>query len=299
MPDASYTPTATFRVPSIIPDGPAPASEVWRDALDALTAAQSALTGLMVWAPRMYTSGTRSGGAASDTGVYVGAIPKVVLADPDGTVRVHAVAATQLNTGTHAAGALGTSSNFYVYVYVASNGAAPTFLITGTAPAANMVWHPSQATYRYVGSFTTNAAGDPRPFRMAGGRYLYEIDGGDVLADFTVYSGDPGGVQQDLSLQGLIPSTSGKALIRWVAYSTGASKVFSMLQGAASPSAYVTLDAPTAPGGGTSFNTETTELPVAPYAPVSSVFNTISITGNGGGVASVDVYALGYEEALA
>ncbi len=297
MPQA-YTPAPALRAPTVVPDGHPSGAEVWRDALDALTAAQSALLGHLLWAPLMYTSGTRSGALASNTGVYVGAIPKAVLSDPDGTVRVHTVAGTQLHTGTHGTGALLTNATYYVFLYVASNGAAPTFSITATRPADNMVWHSTLGSRRYIGSFTTNAAGNPRPFRMYRGRYLYEIDAGDILADFQVYSGDPAGVQQNISLQGLVPASAKRMLMRWTAYSTGASAVFSAFRGTMPGTAVATLDAPTAPVGGTSYNTETTEIPVDIDPAVSVSFNAVSINGNGAGVANVDVYAVGYEETL-
>ncbi len=298
MPQA-YTPTPTLRAPSPVPDGHPSAAEVWRDTMDALAGMKAALTGTLFWAPSMYTSGTRSGALASNTGVYVGPILSAVLADPDGTVRVHSVSGTQLHTGTHGTGALLGNASYFVFLYVASNGAAPTFSITATGPADNGVWHPTQATRRYIGSFTTNAAGDPRPFRMDSGRYLYELDAGDTLADFLVYSGDPGGVQQDISLQGLVPQSSKRMLARWTAYSTGASATFSAWRDTMPGTAVTTIDAPTAPAGGTSFNTETTAIPVAVNPAVSPTFNAISVTGNGGGVAALDLYALGYEEKLA
>lgn len=298
MPQA-YSPAAVLRVPATIPDGHSTGAEAWRDTLDALLGMQTALLGRLFWVPRMYTSGTRSGGLASNTGVYVGAIAAAVLADPDGTIRVHAIAATQLHTGTHGPGtALAASTEYYVYAYVATNGAAPTYLVTTTAPTDG-VWHPSLSTRRYIGSFTTNSAGVPRPFSMTSGRYLYDLDGGDVLADFQIYSGDPGGVQQDISLQSLVPPTSKRMILRWTAYSTGAAAVFSAWRDTMPATAVATLDAPTAPGGGTAVNTETTLLPVDINPAVSSTFNAVSVGGNGGGVAAVDLYALGYEEPVA
>jgi len=250
------------------------------------------MLGAMLWSETLFTTGTRTGNAASDTGLYVGPVANVVLADPDGTVRCHSVAQTQINTATHSSGAFLANADYYLYLRVASNGAAPAYRVSSVPPSDGRIWHPSNPTWRYIGSFTTNSAGAPRPMRCVRGRYTYALDDADGAAEFDVWNADAGGVAQDIPLQGIVPASARIGTFKFTLTTTGAAAAYQVYRSNI-PGNVFPIAVGDAPAAGSATVQFTADIHVEPDGTHSSTLNYIASGGNG---ATLQMQCVGYVE---
>lgn len=188
-----YTPSAKLSANDpAMPDGPASNAAPAREALDNRRHLRGATWGQLMWSGRLDVSGT----AASPV-VKVGVIEAVTLCDGNGTTtgtwRPYFTAAETTLGASHieGRGALAPSTHYYVYAY--NDGSTTVAFELSTtpptdagAPSVLRQWKRGEtANHRHLGSFVTDASGNPiRAFTVGGGRtYLEAVPGGVSISD--------------------------------------------------------------------------------------------------------------------
>lgn len=213
----TYTPSAKLSAGDpAMPDGPASNAAPAREVLDNRRHLRGSTWGQLVWNGRLDVSGT----AASPV-VKVGVIEAITLCDGNGTStgtwRPYFTASESTLGASHVegGGSLANSTHYYVYAY--NDGTTTVAWQISTtpptdsgAPSVLLQWKRSEtANYRFLGSFVTDASGNPIKAYTTRGRrvYLEAVPGGVSIAD----TGTSG--YEALSLAALVPPHARVAVV--------------------------------------------------------------------------------------